>query len=280
MNYNVLNSIFKGIIVFIVIFISISCTPNRTSKTISRSNDKSNSKIDSTVTRKIPFGLQKLLKAYPDFLDSADENTLYWKDGTSMIYDDGIENQTHDEKLDNPDIEDMLSQKYTKGSDWGEPPAENFEPGRIRYEPFFKKMYGNNAVEVRKNLVSVRWVDGSSVDFSSVNGAADSLRKVVDELKELGAEFQKYLKHIGGTFNWRNIAGTKRLSNHSFGTAIDINTSYSDYWQWSGTMTYQNRIPFAIVEIFERHGFIWGGKWYHFDTMHFEYRPELLIDLK
>ena len=37
-----------------------------------------------------------------------------------------------------------------------------------------------------------------------------------------------------------------------------------------------NRIPYEIVEIFERHGFIWGGRWYHFDTMHFEYRPELL----
>ena len=34
--------------------------------------------------------------------------------------------------------------------------------------------------------------------------------------------------------------------------------------------------PHKIVEIFERHGFIWGGKWYHYDTMHFEYRPELL----
>jgi len=31
-----------------------------------------------------------------------------------------------------------------------------------------------------------------------------------------------------------------------------------------------------IVDIFERHGFIWGGKWYHFDTLHFEYRPEIL----
>jgi hypothetical protein len=31
-----------------------------------------------------------------------------------------------------------------------------------------------------------------------------------------------------------------------------------------------------LVEIFERHGFIWGGNWSHFDTMHFEYRPELL----
>jgi D-alanyl-D-alanine carboxypeptidase-like protein len=35
-------------------------------------------------------------------------------------------------------------------------------------------------------------------------------------------------------------------------------------------------MPRDIVDIFERHGFIWGGKWY--DTMHFEYRPELLSD--
>jgi len=28
--------------------------------------------------------------------------------------------------------------------------------------------------------------------------------------------------------------------------------------------------------VFERHGFIWGGRWWHYDTMHFEYRPELL----
>jgi hypothetical protein len=35
-------------------------------------------------------------------------------------------------------------------------------------------------------------------------------------------------------------------------------------------------MPYEIVDIFEKQGFIWGGKWYHFDTMHFEYRPELL----
>ena len=32
----------------------------------------------------------------------------------------------------------------------------------------------------------------------------------------------------------------------------------------------------ALVTVFENHGFIWGGKWRHYDTMHFEYRPELL----
>ena len=43
-----------------------------------------------------------------------------------------------------------------------------------------------------------------------------------------------------------------------------------------GKVVWKNRVPGAIGEIFERHGFIWGAKWYHFDTMHFEYRPELI----
>ena len=30
------------------------------------------------------------------------------------------------------------------------------------------------------------------------------------------------------------------------------------------------------VGLSEKHGFIWGGKWYHYDTMHFEYRPEII----
>ena len=41
-------------------------------------------------------------------------------------------------------------------------------------------------------------------------------------------------------------------------------------------MQYKNRFPRKLVDIFERHGFIWGGAWYHYDTMHFEFRPELL----
>ena len=231
--------------------------------------------LDTITGKNIPAKLLKLVKSYPDFLDSADATNLYWKDGTVMIYDDGIKDKTHDEMLDNPDIEDMLSQDYVKGN-LENPPGENYEPGRIRYEPFFLKMYGNNTSEVRNNLVEITWVDGSTVLFSGVNGAADQLKLVVEELKQLPPEFDKYLVRPGGTFNWRNIAGTDRLSNHSFGSAIDINTKYSDYWQWNNNLTYQNRIPFEIVEIFEKHGFIWGGKWYHYDTMHFEYRPELM----
>jgi hypothetical protein len=57
--------------------------------------------------------------------------------------------------------------------------------------------------------------------------------------------------------------------------------TYADYWRWSkdtNAPIWKNRIPTEIVRAFEHHGFIWGGYWYHFDTMHFEYRPELLPD--
>ena len=35
--------------------------------------------------------------------------------------------------------------------------------------------------------------------------------------------------------------------------------------------------PEALVSAMEKHGFIWGGKWAHFDFLHFEYRPEIII---
>lgn len=73
------------------------------------------------------------------------------------------------------------------------------------------------------------------------------------------------------------------LSTHSFGIAIDINIKEANYWQWdcncyneNAKLAYRNKIPAIIVQVFAKHGFIWGGEWYHYDTMHFEYRPELL----
>ena len=34
---------------------------------------------------------------------------------------------------------------------------------------------------------------------------------------------------------------------------------------WAGTQSFgDDPVPFKIVEIFERHGFIGGGKWYHY----------------
>ena len=35
-----------------------------------------------------------------------------------------------------------------------------------------------------------------------------------------------------------------------------------------------------LVEAFEKNNFVWGGKWSHFDILHFEYRPEIILKAK
>ena len=66
---------------------------------------------------------------------------------------------------------------------------------------------------------------------------------------------------------------------HAWAIAIDLDTTRSHYWRnerQDEPLVWKNSYPQAIVDAFEAEGFIWGGRWYHFDTMHFEYRPELL----
>jgi hypothetical protein len=227
---------------------------------------------------------QKLIKSYPDFVTGYANNYIILKDGSKMLWDDGIKNKSPKLLLDKPDLEDMFNQKYNTGT-LSAPPAPGFDPGRTRSEPFFMKIYGLSEKEVRRNLTEITWCPklvNQKITVTKINGVDKKLIQISKELDE-HPELKKYLTNIGGTFTWRNISGTNRHSMHSFGMTIDINTRYSDYWQWACKCTnenaavkYKNRIPQVIVDIFEKHGFIWGGKWYHYDTMHFEYRPELI----
>lgn len=227
-------------------------------------------------SQKVPKEVQILLKVYPNDILSFSENKLFFKDGTFLIYND-FKTKSDIDLINNPDIEDQCNLNYSKNN------THKNDAGRIRNEAFFKKIYGNNKLEVEKKLVTISWCPNlvnQKIKVTTVNGFHKIVAKLSNELDN-HPEFQKYISNIGGTFNWRKIAGTNRLSMHSFGMTIDINVKYSDYWQWnckctdeSKKLTYQNKIPLEIVKIFEKYGFIWGGNWIHFDTMHFEYRPE------
>jgi hypothetical protein len=231
--------------------------------------------------------LEKLVASYPDFLVSHDDISVRWKDGAEMVFDDGKGEKDFETRLNDPDLEDEFYAPYPQGRT-GIPPGVDIDPGRVRYEPFFAKMYGDcKKGEVERKLVSVAWLPkhgGKTVPITSVNGVAEKLAAISAELDKLPDSFVKYLTPSGGTYNCRVIAGTTRPSVHGNGAAIDINVAWSDYWRnhspVGGKYPYKNRIPWEIVEIFEKHGFIWGGKWYHYDTMHFEYRPELIAAAK
>lgn len=225
----------------------------------------------------------RLARAYPEFIAGGDAQVLIWKDGERMPLDDG-RNKTFEHLLDQPDIQDQFTWAYPTGPDSYQAPGFQIDPGRVRYEPLFKKMYGASAQAVQAKLVKIPWMPnsgGKPLLVTQANGVDQRLRAVSDELERLPEPLKRYAVKTSGVFNWRTISGTKRLSVHAFGAALDLNTEYADYWKWDGhkesdRLTYKNQMPREIVEIFEKHGFIWGGKWYHYDTMHFEYRPELL----
>ena len=108
---------------------------------------------------------------------------------------------------------------------------------------------------------------------TTVNGVNERLAEVVKDLDKLPAQHdavpRAVSRHLQLPPDRQHQAGCRCTPSAA---ALDINTKHTDYWEWSkgkdGGVTWRNRIPGAIGEIFERHGFIWGAKWYHFDTMH------------
>jgi hypothetical protein len=223
--------------------------------------------------------LDALVRAYPDFLAGHDATDLIWRDGTRMPLSDGQPTKSFDEMLRHGSILDQVRVPYPAGvmpASSGPPD----DPGRVRNRVFFDKMYGDCwSGEVAPRLVSVAWLPrswGRTIRVTSVNGVDRHLAAVADELDQLPDALKRYAYPSAGTYNCRPVADTGQPSMHSWGAAIDISTAHADYWQWRASGGYINRIPAEIVAIFERHGFIWGGKWAHYDTMHFEYRPELL----
>jgi D-alanyl-D-alanine carboxypeptidase len=229
-------------------------------------------------------GLDRLVAAYPIALAGHDGKALRWRNGTVMPVSDAAAGKTFSELLRRPSIIDQFRIPYPRGP-LEKPPAVDADPGRFRNTAFFTKMYGDcQKGEVSPHLVSLTWLPktwGKSIRITSVNGVDQQLRAVSTEIDALPEIIKRAAYPIASTYNCRAVADTGQPSPHSYGIAIDLNPAFSDYWYWrrhDSHIIYRNRMPEQIVTIFEKHGFIWGGKWYHFDTMHFEYRPELLFD--
>lgn len=103
--------------------------------------------------------------------------------------------------------------------------------------------------------------------------------------KEIFDDESKFPIKSAGCFQWRNTSGG-RLSQHSYGTCIDINPNENYYVSPSGTAlsgSYwkPNEDPYSVTEdgivvkTFAKYGFLWGGNAWgeksNKDYMHFTY---------
>ena len=115
--------------------------------------------------------------------------------------------------------------------------------------------------------------------------------KTIDEFD--GSDEASMEANNSSAFNYRRIPGTDRISIHSYGLAIDVNTVQNPYfghsyesddkactiveiWPKQG-VEYVNRslqrkgMVEPIVEVFYQAGFRdWGGTWKAFDYHHFQ----------
>jgi hypothetical protein len=165
-------------------------------------------------------------------------------------------------------------------------------PGALR-SPFVETLW--QAGDREKAFSRQKWVDflGRSVrihqDIAAPLGRVEAR---IQKLAETDPEIRDWMKSLHSItgWNWRNVAGSENRSFHSYGVAVDLlmktEPGKETYWQWTAakgidwrTVPAEKRQnpPTAVIRIFEGQGFIWGGRWSRYDTMHFEYHPELLI---
>src|SRR5215470_10015336 len=155
--------------------------------------------------------LDALLAAYPDHLAAHAGNDLVWKDGTRMPIADGRADKTFQQLLEQPDIKDQFAFRYPLGPNV-RPPTINEDPGRIRFEPLFIKMYGDcRKGGVAQRLKPVAWLPkrgGGRVSVTAVNNVDERLAAVVKELDTLSPDMTKFMVPSAGTYNCRTILNT------------------------------------------------------------------------
>jgi hypothetical protein len=209
--------------------------------------------------------------------------------GKNVVFPDGStipighdNNRSPKERLQQATISEQFHDIYPLDFDLNTRSKPWRDPGRSRNDAFFRALYGEREDFVRKSLKRAEGPVRSRFLMNQHQNVACQMQAALDALSPLKPNEAAAFTKIGGSFNWRQIAGTQRLSAHSFGIAFDLNSKLGGYWRWSGedegqVGPYDNNIPKRVVETFERFGFVWGGKWHHYDGMHFEYRPELIL---
>lgn len=116
----------------------------------------------------------------------------------------------------------------------------------------------------------------SSMSFLIHYKLAAQAQAIFNEIYALDIQYP--IKTIAG-YQYRRmvvpwVRNNPYLSQHSFGTCIDINKAYNSFYKSkdkrnTGSPYY---IPESVIAIFEKYGWTWGGDFKEgLDTMHFQY---------
>jgi hypothetical protein len=127
-----------------------------------------------------------------------------------------------------------------------------------------------NGWPASKDVESIRIksyaIKGSSVKLRCAYFAAPLLVAFAEDFNELIEEIDDGKDDWG--FCYRDVRGVPgKLSNHSSGTAIDLNATKHPLGK---TGTFEPGEVTMILALTRKYGLIWGGTWTRKDEMHFE----------
>lgn len=161
-------------------------------------------------------------------------------------------------------------------------------------QAFFDAIYDcSSRCTTEQHIKAMRFFGKSISVHEDIISALRLVETDIQQLAPQEAEVRAFVNNIGRIdgYNWREITDRSSRSFHSYGIAVDIlpkNWGQKNiYWAWRRDKDPNNWMllpldrrwmpPASVIRIFERHGFIWGGKWTVWDNMHFEYHKELTI---
>jgi hypothetical protein len=171
--------------------------------------------------------------------------------------------------------------------------AQRSEHPPKRSQHFYDALWrGSTKDEAYLHVKSIRFLGWSVLVHYSILEELALIEERINAEAAINQQVRQWINNIDSLsgWNWRSIAATESRSFHAYGSAIDIvskpQRGKETYWLWSSqkniewwALPYEQRLhpPDAVIKIFESYGFVWGGKWTLFDTMHFEYRPEIFV---
>lgn len=229
--------------------------------------------------------------AYSSLIDSVmyrDDDLVFMLGGRAIHFQDG--RMLAERNLSRRDRCDSLFYRYSLA-----PLTEPMAPSErgVRFCADLQEvLWGRTEAQIRANASSTTFLERRM--FLN-NLAVQALHDVERDILSISAsdpEVAAWIDDVDITYSFidRGIAGTNTRSQHAWGMAVDLVPSSYDglqvYWRWTRAWNRSgwHRTPLeerwsppaVVVETFEQHGFLWGGKWAHYDNIHFEYRPAIL----
>jgi hypothetical protein len=251
--------------------------------------------------------MKTLVLAYPDVIEKAElrnddwavlmRGKWYYYAGGRLLPESQLENsanyrpqQFYGYPKDLPEWKKPTEEETTRYSSWTRSRSQNqTKRSNFLLDDLWQ---ASTRVQTENNLVRITFLGKSAKVHKEIKEQLSLVETRIQSAAKTDPELQIWINNIGNLegYGWRNIADTQARSYHSYGLAVDLLPKNlrgkQTYWLWTSqyrddwwNVSYNERYhpPEAVIKAFEAYGFVWGGKWPLFDTMHFEYRPEIFI---